>query len=391
MDFEQRYDAEYEEFQREVKRWLDANAPSDGPVSAGTGPLPSHIEELRRQFLAKLSDRGWAAPSLPAEYGGAGLTATHELIVRRELEARNLAAPYAANRSVASAVLAWGSDEQKSKYIRDLLRGNLVVSKPFYETYAVAYPEGVRAAAKRDGDSYVLTADEMFVGACGMPTHLWAIALTDPEAPPHKRLSVFLLPSDLQGVSISTLDSIAGDTKLVVNMDEVLVPVEYRIGDEGDGSLVAHSALGTEAEADRVLKEHATMVTALIRYCKDKAINQLPQEQYRRMREMVAEAYINTQILRLISARNEWMRTSGQELTFHESQYAMLAKLMRPRLSDIMLDNMGPLALVSDEQWDVSDGASESFQRSSIPGLSVDDSDDTHERIITRYIQHRED
>ncbi len=85
------------------------------------------------------------------------------------------------------------------------------------------------------------------------------------------------------------------------------------------------------------------------------------------------------------------MRTSGQELTFHESQYAMLAKLMRPRLSDIMLDNMGPLALVSDEEWDVSNGASESFQRSSIPGLSVDDSDDTHERIITRYIQHRED
>ena len=382
MDFEERYDAEYEEFRREVKSWLDANAPL-----SGTGEVSTDLRN-------KLADRGWMAPSWPIEYGGGGLTTIHDNIVQRELEARNLTAPYLANRSVASAILAWGSEEQRGKYIRDLLRGALSVSKPFYETYAVAYPEGVRTVAKRDGDVYIVTGDEVFVGECGAPTHLWTIAVTDPEAPPHKRLSVFLIPTALDKISINALDTITSDGRLVVNMDEALVPVEYRIGDDGDGSLVAHSALGAEAEADRVLKEHDTMVTALIGYCKEKAVSPASgrtQEQYKRMQEMVAEAYINARILKVISMRNQWMRSSDQQITFHESQYAMLARLMRPRLSDIMLESMGPLALVSDEEWAISDGAAESFQRSSLPGLSVDDSDDTHERIIAKYLQRQDD
>ncbi len=379
MDFEERYDAEYEEFRREVRSWLAANAPSPD------------LREWPQDLQNKLADRGWLAPSWPVEYGGGGLTTTHEHIVQRELEARNLTATYVANRNVASALLAWGSVEQKGKYIRDLLRGALSVSKPFYENYAVAYPEGVRTVAKRDGDVYIITGDEVFVGESGAPTHLWTIAVTDHEAPPHKRLSVFLIPTDLDKISISALDTIASDGRLVVNMDEALVPVECRIGDDGDGSLVAHSALGTEAEADRVLKEHDTMVTALIRYCKEASISPASgrsQEQYQRIREMVAEAYINAHILKVISRRNQWMRSSDQPMTFHESQYAMLARLMRPRLSDIMLESMGPMALVSDEEWAFSDGAAESFQRSSLPGLSVDDSDDTHERIIAKYLQH---
>ncbi|MSQ14687.1 MAG: hypothetical protein EXR50_02345 [Dehalococcoidia bacterium] len=386
MDFDERLDATLEAFRTDVRNWLAASFPKTTQLLGAALPVTEGTEQ-RRDLQSQLADKGWSAPSWPAEYGGGGLTPDYDLVVQRELEAHNLPTMHGANRSSGSAILAWGTLPQKQSFIPALLQGAIVVSKPFYEAYSVAYPDGVRTKAVRDGDVYILTGEEVFVGYRGSSTHFWTIAVTDDKAPPHKRLSVFLISRELQGVETARLETIASEPRIVVTMDQAQVPAEYRIGDEGDGALVAHHALGAEAEAEQTMKEHDTMVAALIKYCGEKHVRKLPKEQYQRIQQMVAEAHINGQILRLISTRNQWMRSNDQEMTFQPSQFAMLARAMRPRLSDIMLENMGPLALVNDERWSISDGAAEAFQRSSLPGVTAGDSVGIYENLIAHHLR----
>src|SRR5712691_9831268 len=112
MDFDDRYDAELEAFRRDVRNWLDANVPQY-IQKPGDGLSSSEVVEWHRYFQAQLADQGWVSPSWPLEYGGGGLTPTHDLIVQHELQAYNVPILYGSNRSVGSAILAWGAMSQK--------------------------------------------------------------------------------------------------------------------------------------------------------------------------------------------------------------------------------------------------------------------------------------
>lgn len=374
MDFAVQQDPGMEGFRQEVSAWLDAHAPMGVRVPLEGALATPEVREWAGRFQRQLADLGWVVPSWPRAYGGGGLSPDHDMIVREELDSRSVPQLYETNRRVAAAILAWGSEQQRQRFLALLLRGDVTAWRPLADTEAVADPESVCTQAVKDGDVYFVSGAQVYFGEPKDPTYLWTLAVTDPDAPAHRRLGAFLIPADLPGITTIHLETVARGGQHSVTLERVPVPVEYRIGDENDGWAVAQSALETEVDADRSVREQQTLVAKLAQYCKETLRGSRPLSQYQEVQERVAEAYINTQVLRLVALRNKWIRSSGQKMTYQGAQYALLAKSMRLRLADTMLETMGPFALVSDREWAPMEGEAEGFQRTSLPGVNPGDS-----------------
>ncbi len=382
MDFDDQSSPTLEAFRRDVRSWIRDHAWTGSRADLAADPIPSEALAWAFDFQRGLADRGWAVPSWSPLHGGGGLTTEHDVVVREELSAASVPPLFDTNLQVAAAIIAWGDETQRGRFPKPLLRGDQSAWRSTMEADAIADPETVLTMAERDGDDYIITGEAPFFGSPGEPTHVWTLAVTEPNAPPHARLSAFLIPSDLPGVAVNEAAAVAGGARRDIALSEVRVPVECRIGEEGDGWAVAQTSLETEAEAERETREQHVMVADLVRYTRNTLRGRQPLFQYKHVRRKVVESYIDTHILRLLSLRNRWMRSEGMETTYHTAQYALMAKGKRLTLAGAMLETMGPYTLLSDQKWAPMNGEAEAFQRASLPGAKPGDSIAVQERLM---------
>lgn len=366
MDFEVREGPEMAAFRKEVRSWLEAHRPPYSPASVEGAVLSQPVQEWARAFQHRLVDRGWAAPSWPTAYGGGGLTPAHADVVREELDSRGIPPLYETNRQVAAAILAWGGEGQRQRFIPALLRGDATAWNLLGDWEALADPGSVASSAVKDGDFYIVSGAQVFHGGPGLPTYLCTLAVTEPSARSRRRLGAFLIPANLPGISIAEVETVAQRSQRSVTMDQVRVPLEYRIGDEGDGWMVAHSAVDTEAFAERDLREQQALAENLVQYCRETSRGGKPLLQHQDVMSLVVEVYMNTHVLSLLFLRDKWLRSGGRQMPYQADQYAMMADANRLRLAAIMLDTMGPFALLNDKMWGPLEGGAEALQRTSL-------------------------
>jgi len=370
MDFEVRESPEMAAFRQEVRAWLEAYPSPYSSISVEGAFLSPQVQEWARTFQHRLAERGWAAPSWPTEYGGGGLTPAHADVVREELDSHGIPPLYESNRQAAAAILAWGSEGQQRRFIPPLLRGDATAWNLLGDWGALADPDSVAASAVKDGDFYIVSGEQALHGGPGLPTYLCTLAITEPSAPSRRRLGAFLIPANLPGISMAEVETVAQRGQRAVTMDQVRVPLEYRIGEEGEGWLVAQSALDTEAGAERDLRQQQALADKLVQYCQETSRGGKPLLQHQGVMDLVAEAYINTHVLRLLFLRNRWLGSSGRQLPQQAGQYTLMADANRLRLATLMLETMGPYALLNDQIWGPLEGGAEALQRSSLSAAS---------------------
>lgn len=332
MDFEPRYTPDAEAFRRELRGWLGGG---DGLRAKSDG------------LWQELAERRWAAPSWPRRYGGGGGSAWHDLVLREELLAAG-APLFETNREVGAAVLTWGDERQRRELLPGLIRTDLIVRRLGGCLLAVQDPGTALLTATRDGDVYLVSGEDAYPAGPCAPTHVWAAAVTDPQAPPRSRLSALLVPAGLPGISIEPEDgSNSGCFRTV--LEAVPVPAELRIGGEGDGWLVVQSSMDSQASGDRMLEEHTRGLGMLLQRARELTPSAEPVREPSRAGERLAEAYIEGQVLRLLALRNRWLRAGGRAVSFHEPQYALLAARAGETLAAIEDAVFGPATLMPDE------------------------------------------
>ncbi|MBI4497267.1 MAG: acyl-CoA dehydrogenase family protein [Chloroflexi bacterium] len=386
MNFAVEDSPELAAFRRHVGAWLDAHVPPEVRMSRERARRAPQAREWVRGLQRQLADQGWAAPSWPQAYGGGGLSPAHDRVVREELDARQVPQLYEASLGVAAAILSCGSERQRQRLVRPLLRGESAAWRAVGEADAVADPETVTLQAVKDGDVYLVSGEEVCWGDPDGPTYLWVLAVTDPDAPARRRLSAFLIPVGLPGLASSDRATIAPGGQRTMALEQVAVPVEYRIGDEGDGWLVVQSAFPVDGDADRVLQEQQGFVGMLVRYCRERLQGRQPAYQYYETEERMAEAYIDAQVLRVLALRNRWRSSQSEATTYHGAQFVLLAQAMRERLATAMVEVMGPLALLDDPEWAPMHGEMEAWQRASLPGVSPGERVAAQQRAINQAL-----
>ena len=134
MDFELHYTGEQEEFRQEVQEWLKASLPEDmEPLVDPANPTPEQYK-WAREFRSKLGEKGWRARTWPQEYGGGGMSIDMASVMDEELAKHPIPQIYDLGVSLcAPAIMVWGTEEQKQRWLRPIMRAEIAVFQLFSE------------------------------------------------------------------------------------------------------------------------------------------------------------------------------------------------------------------------------------------------------------------
>jgi len=254
MDFDDTQ--EEAEFRAEARAWLDAHASlraTDDPPEAGLGDEASEaLVERSKQWQGIKADGGWACITWPTEYGGRGASAIQSVIWNQE-EGRYRTPPNIftiGQGMLGPTLMAHGTDEQKSRYLEKMLRGEEVWCQLFSEPSAGSDLAGLRTRAVRDGDEWVVSGQKIWTTGAHYSDFGMILTRTDPNATKHSGITYFIVDMKAPGIDIRPIRQINGGTGFnEVFFTEVRIPDQNRVGAVNDGWRGAITTLMNERAA----------------------------------------------------------------------------------------------------------------------------------------------
>jgi len=231
-------------FRDELRAWLEANVPKDWGEWREK-PLEESFPYLRA-WQRKLYEGGWAAVSWPKEYGGRGATLMEQSLFWEEM-ARVEAPPMANSLGlglIGPTIIAYGTDEQKKRFIPKILSAEEIWCQGFSEPNAGSDLAALQTEARLDGDHYVVNGQKVWTSYGWIGNWCELVVRTDSSVPKHKGLSVLLIDMKSPGVEVRPLKQMTGESEFnEIFFRDVRVPVANLLGKVNDGWNVAVSTL----------------------------------------------------------------------------------------------------------------------------------------------------
>jgi alkylation response protein AidB-like acyl-CoA dehydrogenase len=201
------------------------------------------------RYVRQMGQDGWLGIGWPVEYGGQARGPIDQMIFVEESHWAGVPLPLLTLNSVGPTLMALGTDEQKTRLLPGILKGEVHFSIGYTEPSAGTDLASLKTRAVRDGDEYVINGQKIFTSAIQYADYVWLAARTDPEAPKHKGLSVFIVPVDTPGFHWTPLPTIAGDITSTTFYEDVRVPAENLVGAENQGWKLITNQLNHERVA----------------------------------------------------------------------------------------------------------------------------------------------
>ncbi|HXT30490.1 MAG TPA: acyl-CoA dehydrogenase family protein [Vicinamibacterales bacterium] len=298
----------------------------------GAREVAPKIKDLDREhrfdkgILPQMADMGLLGASVPAEYGGAGMDYVSLGLISEELEyvdtsLRVIMSVHAGLNCLS--LLTWGSEAQKQKYLVPQAQGKKLATYGLTEPAAGSDVRGMQTTAIKKGDRYILNGEKMWISLADIADHFLVFGWSDQEKKKQKDpsgISAFIVERAFKGFSSGTLKEkwgiLAGNTGYF-KMDEMEVPAENLLGQEGEGFKIAMFAL------DQGRYTVAAGATGLIRACRDASIKYAKQRktfgveiaQHQLVKEMIAQMESDYQASRLLWLRSGFLKNQGRRNT----------------------------------------------------------------------------
>jgi len=199
--------------------------------------------------ILRMGADGWLGIGWPAEFGGQARGPIDQMIFVEESHWAGVPLPLLTLNSVGPAIMQLGTEEQKERILPGILRGEVHFSIGYTEPTAGTDLASLRTRAVRDGDEYVINGEKLYTSAIQYADYVWLAARTDPDAPKHKGLSVFIVPTDTPGFSWTPLRTTAGEFTSATFYENVRVPATNLVGAENEGWALITNQLNRERVA----------------------------------------------------------------------------------------------------------------------------------------------
>jgi alkylation response protein AidB-like acyl-CoA dehydrogenase len=297
MDF--RWSAEDEAFREEVRSWLKEHLVGEyAALGSGGGPADETGWDVRLEWEKQLGEAGWIGLGWPKAYGGKEASITQQLIFNEEYAKANAPArvSFFGEGLLGPTLIAFGSEEQKQRFLPGILRCEELWCQGFSEPDAGSDLANVKTRAILDGDEWVVNGQKVWTTLAHHSDWIFAVCRTDPEAPKHKGLSFILLPMDQPGIEVKPLKQLTGSAEFnEVFFTDARTSADLVVGNINEGWTVAMGTLGFERGtaflAQQLHFQHEC--EQVVEYAKKHGLSGDPI-----VRQKLADAWIGVQIMK---------------------------------------------------------------------------------------------
>jgi hypothetical protein len=183
-----------------------------------------------RETIRQIGKDGWLGLGWPREYGGGGRTMVEQMIFLEEQRRAGAPFPFVTVSTVGPALMALGSDEQKAEFLPRILAGECHFSIGYSEPGAGTDLASLTTTAVQDGEDWIINGTKMFTSGANDTDYIWLATRTDPDAPKHKGITIFIVPADSKGFSSSLIHTLGGSATAMSYYENVRVPKNNIVG-----------------------------------------------------------------------------------------------------------------------------------------------------------------
>ncbi|MFO0691838.1 MAG: acyl-CoA dehydrogenase family protein [Myxococcota bacterium] len=191
--------------------------------------------KLYRELVRQIGKDGWLGVGWPKEYGGGGMTMVEQMIFLEEQRRANAPFPFVTVSTVGPALMDFGTEAQKREFLPRILAGECHFSIGYSEPNAGTDLASLTTSAVKDGKEWVINGTKMFTSGATDTDYIWLAARTDPNAPKHKGITMFIVPADAKGFSASPIHTVGGGATAMSYYENVRVPEDAVVGGVNGG------------------------------------------------------------------------------------------------------------------------------------------------------------
>ena len=341
MDFE--FTPEQLDFVAEVERFLDEH--DDPEIFDLTRENMAQIVDTpkRREFMAEVGARGWLGITWPKEHGGREGEGLYEYLLNEALAARGGPQIGKGVGIIGKTIIAHGSEKLKAEFLPKILRNEVEFAVGYSEPNAGSDAASMQLKAVRDGDGWMLNGQKTWTTSAHFADWYWVGARTDPEAPKHFGISLFLVPMDHPGITVKPIWTMGDERTNEVYLDDVWVPDDYVVGEINKGFQYISEALDLERFTLFTYSPVAQRLELLTEYVRSARRDGQPLAADPVVRQRIAQLHTQAEVARVLGLKFVFdSSTGGAPPTTQASEYKLYTTEFSRRLADASMDLAGP-------------------------------------------------
>lgn len=352
MDFNLSPDEE--KFRQELRLFLDENLPPESERTA----------EFYAGWFKKMREKRWVGFSWPVEYGGGGGSLMEQVILKEEMVKRKappLGTCYMGLAWVGPGLIQYGTEEQKRRFLPEILDGKYQWCTGYSEPGSGSDLASLQCKCVREGDEYVVNGQKTWTTLA--PVAQWIILLVRTQTEvqvKHEGITCLLVEMTSLGIEVRPIKNMAGGAMFAeVFFSDVRVPVEQRLGEEGQGWQVTISSLASERSSIAEVEGLVRRVESLEELARHSRRSGRPALEDDRIRRQIARARTRIEAMRLNGLRFLTRQLKGEPLGSETSINKLHRAELEVELGDLGLELQGSAggyvqgspAAIDDGRW----------------------------------------
>jgi alkylation response protein AidB-like acyl-CoA dehydrogenase len=334
-----------EEFRARFRAFLAENHPGKAPKD------PAEKLRWQKAWLATLYDAGFAGPSWPREVGGMALPFSKQVVYQEELAKAKVPGPLGTGLGIiAPAIILHGTQDQKDRWLRPMLRGDQVWAQGFSEPEAGSDLQALRTTARRDGDEYVVNGQKVWTSSGQIADVLFTLVRTGTQESRQHGISYLMIDLHQPGVKVVPLRDLTGAAYFAeIFLDDVRVPAQDRLGEENEGWPLVRTSMGHERAAG-VMNQAETyrrVLTELVQLAQERGLTADPI-----VRDALARFEIRVRLMRYNAMRVIESIIAQGEPGPASSISRLAVATFEQDLHDFAVDLLGPAGLLTGKDPD---------------------------------------
>ena len=340
-----------EDFRQELRDFLEGELPEGWDPLGQPGETPEERHAFTRDMAKKLADKGWLTLAWPEEYGGQGRSVMEQVVYREEMSYWNVP-----GTDLGTGAISWvgpvlmivGTEEQKQEHLSPIAAGERYWCTLYSEPGSGSDLASLQTAAVRDGDDYVINGQKIWTSNAHIADWGWLAARTNPDAPKHRGISLFMLDMKTPGVTVRPIVNMAGRHEFnEVYFDDVRVPAANLVGEEDRGWYTLAVALDFERSGVGYSAAARRTLETLTEYARETEHNGQPLGKNPHVRRKLAQRYVETEVSRWLSYKVAWMQSKGLVPNAEASMSKMYGTELTQRVARTGMETLGMAGMLS--------------------------------------------